>query len=84
MGEKKYYEVVWPKKSKEFLKKECASETEGSRRRGRPVVRWRDRIKGPCIKELLIKGKGLNKQGGNVWICMLKQTTRRPATRPVM
>ena len=33
------------KKSEEFMKKVYASEIEGPRRRGRPVVRWNDRLK---------------------------------------
>ena len=31
--------------SEEFVKKVYMSEIEGSRRRGRPVIRWKDRIK---------------------------------------
>ena len=35
------------------------SEAEGHGRRGRPVVRWKDRVK--CyMKELLIEEEGLN------------------------
>ena len=33
------------KKSEEFVKKMYVSETGGSRRRGKPVVRWKDRVK---------------------------------------
>ena len=33
-------------------------------RRGRPVVRWENRVK-EYMLELLIEGEGLNKQGGN-------------------
>ena len=33
------------KKSKEFVKKVHVSETEGPRRRERPVIRWKDRVK---------------------------------------
>ena len=33
------------KKSEEFVKKVYVSETEGPWRRGRPVVRWKDRVK---------------------------------------
>ena len=40
--------------NKEFVKKLYVSETECSRKRGRPVVRWKDRM-----KELLIEGEGV-------------------------
>ena len=33
------------KKSEEFVKKVYVSETEGPRRRGRSVVRWKDNVK---------------------------------------
>ena len=33
------------KKSEEFVNKVYVSETEGPRRRGKPVLRWKDRIK---------------------------------------
>ena len=33
------------KKSTEFLKKVYVIEIEGSKMRGRPVVRWKDRVK---------------------------------------
>ena len=40
MSEKKYFEVVWSYgEREECLRKLYASETEGSRKRGRPVVR---------------------------------------------
>ncbi len=32
-------------KSEEFVKKLYVSETEGSSRRGRPLERWKDRVK---------------------------------------
>ena len=49
MGEKKYVEMVWfghmeRKKSEEFVKKVYVRETEGPRR-GKPVVKWKDRVK---------------------------------------
>ena len=45
------------------------SEIEESRRRGRPVVRWKDKVKEQMNKkELLIEGEGLNKQRGCVQI----------------
>ncbi len=31
--------------SEEFVKKVCVSETEGPSRRGRPLGRWKDRVK---------------------------------------
>ena len=51
------------KKSEEFVKKVYVNETEGPRRRGKPGVRWKDRVK-EYMKELLIEVEGLNKQGG--------------------
>ena len=33
------------KKSEAFMKKMYVSEIEGPRRRGKPVVRWKDRVK---------------------------------------
>ena len=33
------------KKSKEFVKKVYVSEIEDPMRRGRPIVRWKDRVK---------------------------------------
>ena len=59
MGEKKYFEVVWlywEKKSDEFVKKVHVSDIDGSQRRKRPVVRWKDRLR----KELLIEGEWFN------------------------
>ena len=44
MGEKKYVEME-NKKSEELMKKVHVSETEGPRMRGRPVGRWKDRVK---------------------------------------
>ena len=43
------------------MKKVYISKTECPRRKGRPVVRWKNRVKE-------YKAKGLNKQGGSVWI----------------
>ena len=36
------------------------SKIVGPRRRGRPVVRWKDRVKKYMHERLLIEGKGLN------------------------
>ena len=52
------------KKSEEFVKKVYVSESECRRRRRRPVVRWKDRVK-EYMHETVA---GLNKQGGSVWI----------------
>ena len=48
MDEKKYFGVVWSfekKKSEEFVNKAYVSETEGPRKRGRPVAGWKSRVK---------------------------------------
>ena len=44
MVEKKCFGQMERKKSKEFVKKVYVSETEGLRRNGRPVIRWKDRL----------------------------------------
>ena len=51
------------KKSEEFVKKVYVSEIEG-RRRGRSVVRWKDRVNEYMHERGADKGEGLNKQGG--------------------
>ena len=56
---------MW-KKSEDFVQKLYVSKTEDPRRRGRPVVRWKDRVKEYSMKELLIEGEEMNKQGGSV------------------
>ena len=48
------------KKDKKFLVKLYVSETKGTRRKGRPAVRLKDRLKSTCRKELLILGEVLN------------------------
>ena len=58
MAEKKYIEVVWShgrKKSEECVKKVYLSETEGLRR-GRPVVRLKDRVKDYMHKRVANRG----------------------------
>ena len=45
MNTRKWFSHVERKESEEFVKKKYVSEIEGPRRRGRPVVRWIDRIK---------------------------------------
>ena len=42
------------------------NEIEGSRRRGRPVVRGKDRVKE--YMHVLIEAEALNKQGESIWI----------------
>ena len=49
-------------------KKVYASETEGSRRRGRPVVRRKDKVKEYMHERVSDGGERLNKQGVRVWI----------------
>ena len=46
------------KKSEKFVNKVYMSETVDPRRRGRAVVRWKDRVKEYMHEELLIEGKG--------------------------
>ncbi len=48
MGKKKYIEVfghIERINSEEFVKKVYVSEIEGPNRRGRPLGRWKDRVK---------------------------------------
>ncbi len=46
MGEKEIIEVVWPYwEDEEFVKKVYVSEIEGPSRKGRPLGRWKDKVK---------------------------------------
>ena len=47
------------KKSEELVKKVYVSETEGHRRRGRPVVRWKDRVKEYRHERVVDRGGGI-------------------------
>ena len=47
------------KNSEEFVKKMYMSETEDTRRRGRSVVRWKDRVKEYMHKRVADKGGGI-------------------------
>ena len=42
----KWFDHTERKKSEEFVKKVYVNEIEGPKRRGRLVVRWKDRMKG--------------------------------------
>ncbi len=57
-------------KSEEFVKNVYVSEIEGPSRRGRPLGRWKDRVKEYISEKkcYVVEGEGLNKQGGSVWI----------------
>ena len=44
------------------------SEIQEPRRRGRPVVIWKDMVKSICMKEFLIDGEDFNREGGSVFI----------------
>ena len=50
------------KNSEELVKKVYVSETECPRRRGRPVIRWKDRVKEYRHERVVNRG------GGNVQI----------------
>ena len=41
----KWFGHMERKKNEEFVKKVYVSETEDPRKRGRPAVRWKDRVK---------------------------------------
>ena len=41
----RWFGHIGKKNSEKFVKKVYVSEIEGPRRRGRPVVRWKDRVK---------------------------------------
>ena len=51
--------VIWEERR---VKKVCVSEAEGPRRRGRPVVRWKDRV-----KEYMHESVD-DRRGRSVWI----------------
>ncbi len=45
------------------------SETVGPSRRGRPLGRWKDRVKEyMCVREVLLEGGGWIKQGGGIYM----------------
>ena len=55
-------EVVWSygdNKNEEFVKKVCVSETEVPRRRGRLVVRWKDRVREYIHDRVADRGRGI-------------------------
>ncbi len=43
-------------------------EIVGPNSRGRPLGRWKDRVKEYMCERVLLEREGLNKQGGSVWI----------------
>ena len=47
--------------SEKFVKKVYVSETKSPRRRRRPVVRWKDRVKEYMHEKGADRGEGLNK-----------------------
>ena len=47
------------KKSEEFVKKVYVSEIEGPRRRGKPVARWKDRVKEYMHERVAGRGRGI-------------------------
>ncbi len=55
-------------KSEEFVKKVYVSEMVGPNSRGRPLGRWKDRVKEHRCGRVLQEGEGLNKEGGSIWI----------------
>ena len=55
----KWFSPLKIKKSEEFVKKVYVSETEGPRRRGRPVVRWKDRVKEYMHERVAGRGRGI-------------------------
>ncbi len=50
------------------MKKVHVSEIEGPSRRGRPLGRWKDRLKKYMSERGDARGEGLNKQKRSVWI----------------
>ncbi len=57
--------------TEDFAKKVYVSEIEGPNRRGRPLGRWKDRVKEYVLptraKKVPLEEQGLNRQGGSVW-----------------
>ncbi len=61
MGEKEHSEMVWHIErmgNEEFVKKVYLSSVEGTNRRGRPLVRWEDRVR-EYVNERGVKGNAL-------------------------
>ncbi len=48
--------------SEEFVKRVYMSESVGPNSRGRPPVRWSDRVRSTCVKEVLPEEEGWIKQ----------------------
>ena len=51
--------MIWREKSEEIVKKVYVSETDSPRRRGRPVVRWKDRVKKYMDEKVADTGRGI-------------------------
>ena len=56
MCEEKYFEMVWSFREKKIAKNVYVSEIECPRRRGKPVVRWKNRVKVYMHERWLIEG----------------------------
>ncbi len=62
MGEKEHSEMVWPygkDGNEEFVKKVYLSRVEGTNRRGRPLVRWENRVR-EYVNERGVRGNALD------------------------
>ncbi len=53
--------------NEEFVKKVYLSSAEGTNRRGRPLVRWEDRVR-ECVNGRGARGNALDGQEGSAWI----------------
>ncbi len=62
MGEKKCYEIVFIErmKSEEFVKKVYLSKSVGPNNRGRPLEKWKDRVKDYMCERGATRGGGLD------------------------
>ena len=76
-------------KSKEFVKKVYVSELEGSNQRGRPLGRWRDKVKEYMCDRGDNRGGGLEQARMDCldrerWrlLMIMECTTVRPPTQP--
>ncbi len=54
--------------SEEFVKKMYRSESVGPSSRGRPPVRWRDRVKEYICGRGATRGGGLDQARGSIWV----------------
>ncbi len=73
MGEKKYNGMVWPYWEDEEWrvceKKKYVSEIEGHSRKGKPLERWKDKVKEYVSERDTRRGGGMNDWMKHAWHC---------------